>query len=297
MRTKLMYGLLPLACIALGACGMGKGKEPTGQVVATVDGDEITVTELRAELAGVSLPDPKARKAAEQQALQMIINRKIIANAAEEQKLDKTPEFAVQEQRAMDSLRADALQKKVVNAVPAPSREEATRYMAANPHLFGERKIFVVNQIRMAAPSDPAIMKEFQPLKTLDEVEAMLKAKGIRYQRGNGAIDALTVNPRLVDAIVKLPPGEVFVIPSRGVVIISEVRETQVQPFTGEPAVKYAINSIKSQRTEQALSKEFSRVVASAQSTVKYNKLYQPPAKAAPGKAPAGKAAPATPKA
>jgi EpsD family peptidyl-prolyl cis-trans isomerase len=293
MRTKLIYGLVPVACLTLSACDMfkGKPKDPTGQVVAVVDGDEITVTELRAELAGFNTSDPKARKAAEQQALQAIINRKIVANAAEEQKLDKTPEFALQEQRAMESLRATALQKKIVDAVPEPTREEANRFMEANPDLFAQRKIFAIDQIRMQRPSDPAVIKDLEPLQTLEEVEAMLKAKGVAYQKGADAIDAVGSNPQLIQAIVKLPANEVFVIPSGQLVLINRVRETRVQPFTGEPAVKYATNVLKAQRTREALQRQFGGLIQQAQSTIRYNKLYEPPKPAAKTKAPAAPAA------
>ena len=91
--------LIPFACLALTACDLGKAKEakaPAGQVVATVDGEEITARELRAELQGMSFPSPQARKSAEQAALQSIIDRKLLAKAAEEAKLDETPDFALQ---------------------------------------------------------------------------------------------------------------------------------------------------------------------------------------------------------
>lgn len=292
MRSKLMYGLVPLACIALAACG-GKGKEPTGQVAAVVDGDEITVAELRAELADAKITDPKARKAAEQQALQMIVNRKIIAKAAQEQKLDKTPEFALQEQRAMDSLLANTLQKKIVDSVPAPTRAEAERYIAANPNIFGERKFFILDQIRIQRPTNAAMMKEFEPLKTFEEVEAMLKAKGIRYQRGTDTLDAPAADPRLVNAIVALPPQEVFVMPAGQLVLINRVRETRVVPFTGEPAIKYAMERIKMDRTRDAVGKQFTSLVKAAEGDVRYNAEYKPaPPKAPAGKAPAAKAQP-----
>ncbi len=299
MRTKWTYGLVAVTCVALGACDMikGKPKEPTGQVVATVDGDEITVAELRAELMGVNLPDPKTRKAAEQRALEMIINRKIIAQAAAEQKLDKTPEFAIQEQQAMDSLRANALQKKIVDAVPAPTREEANRFIAANPDIFAARKIFTMDQIRMARPADPKALKDFEPLQTFEEVEAMLTAKGIRYQRGVDRIDAVGANPQMIQQIMKLPPNEVFVFPAGQLVLINRVRETTVQPFTGEPAVKYAINMMKAQRTQEAVRRQFAGLVKQAEPTIAYNKAYKPTPPAPAGKAAPSKAAQPAPKA
>ena len=112
-----------MACLTLTGCDFGakaKNKAPTGQVVATVDGDEITMRELRAELAGMTFPDANARKAAEQAALQSIINRKLVAKAALEAELDKTPDFALQKERANELLLAQALQKKIVDEARPP---------------------------------------------------------------------------------------------------------------------------------------------------------------------------------
>src|SRR5438477_9293992 len=98
-RTNLA---ILLACIALCACRFpqlgGSPKTPSGQVVAVVDGREVTLRELRAELAGVSFPDARARKLGEQAALKAIVTRRIVARAAHDQGIDKTPDFAVQKQ-------------------------------------------------------------------------------------------------------------------------------------------------------------------------------------------------------
>src|SRR5688500_6823890 len=94
-RTRAA-ALALVAGLTLAACD--RGKEPSGQVVATVDGQEVTIRELRAELGNLSFATPAERKAGEQAALQAIVNRKLLAKASEDQKLDKSPEFALQKQ-------------------------------------------------------------------------------------------------------------------------------------------------------------------------------------------------------
>ena len=89
MKLKWTHGAALLACIALSGCGMiGGDKAPKGQVVATVNGEEITVTELNRELAGAAPANPAERKAAEQAALESIITRKLVAQASKDQNLD-----------------------------------------------------------------------------------------------------------------------------------------------------------------------------------------------------------------
>src|SRR5271165_576732 len=154
------------ASVALAGChfpGLGGGhKAPTGQVVANVDGREVTLRELNAEMGTATYPDPKARKAAEQVALRNIVARIILADAARAQGLDKTPDFALQKQRAIDTVLAQALQQKLISTVPQPTKEEAQSYISAHPDIFLERKVFVVDQIRM--PRVPLqVLKALEP--------------------------------------------------------------------------------------------------------------------------------------
>ncbi len=280
MRRVLASALIPVALLALSGCKLGKsgaGPAPTGQVVATVDGKEITLRELNAEMAGVSTPDPKARKAIEQQALGNIITRKILAKAASDQGIDKTPDFALQKQRAYDSLLVNLLQAKLVASVPTPSREEAAVWISSHPDIFSERKIWAVDQIRMARPSDPAVLKAFEPLKTMDQVQAELDKDHIPYQKGAGNLDAVGADPRIVEAIGKLPAGEIFIIPAGDGLLVNQIRSTQVTPFTGEPATQYALKAIARQRTQETVSRQFHTIMGKAGSTVRFNKAYQPP--------------------
>jgi EpsD family peptidyl-prolyl cis-trans isomerase len=296
MTISRASALIAVSCLALGACRFpgvpglsGGGKAPTGQVVATVDGKEITRLDLQAELAGVNTPDAKTRKAAEQQALQMIVVRTILADEARKEQLDKTPDFALQQKRLTDNLLAQTLQNKVAAAVPPPSDEEAQRFIADHPDIFAQRKIFVVDTIRMARPTDPNVIKGLQPLKTLPDVDAYLTANHIEHGRTSGNIDAVGADPRLVDAIVKLPPGEVFLYPANNVLLVNQVRETHVVPFQGDQAQKYALALMKKQRTQEAVSRGLRQTVAAAGKTVRYNDAYKPPA--APAAAPAQKPA------
>src|SRR6185437_12473064 len=216
-------------CIALGACrfpGLGH-KAPTGQVLATVDGQEITMRDLSAEL-GSSVPsDPKARKAIEQRALQAIIDRKLIAKAAEKDGLEKTPEFALKKQRMTDALLAQSLQDKLVAAVPAPTKEEADAYIAAHPDSFAQRKIFTIEQIQARGPMSQPMLQSFVPLKTLDDIQAKLTSDHTDYRRSVIQQDAALLDPRVVDMLVKLPAGEVFGLPQGQIVEFGVVRDTK----------------------------------------------------------------------
>lgn len=266
--------------VALAGCkfpGTDDAKQPTGQVVARVGDHEITMRDLRAEMGTTNIPDPKARKSAEQVALSNIVGRTILANAAREQGIEKTPDFDLQKQRVYDSLLVQSLQQKVAADVPQPTRQEAQEFVNNHPDIFSERKVFMVDQIRMARPTDPALLQSLQPLKTLDQVENLLKTDKIPYQRGGGSLDAVGADPRLVDQVLKLPPNEVFVMPGANGLLVNQIRETKVIPFTGDPALDYAMKMIARQRTQETIQRAMSQLLSKAAPTVKFNKDYAPP--------------------
>jgi len=286
------------ACVALAGChfpGMGGGtKAPTGQVVANVDGHEVTLRELNSELGNNAYPDPKARKAAEQVALRNIVARIVLADAARQQGMDKTPDFALQKERAIDTVLAQQLEQKLIATVPQPTKEDAQNYIGAHPDIFLERKVFVVDQIRM--PRVPMeVLKSLEPLKTLEEIEAVLAKDNIPHQRGDATLDAVGADPRLIDFVLKLPPNEVFVLPGNDGLLVNRIKETKVVPFTGDPAIQFAIKWLARTRTQGTVSRAFNQYLKAAQPKIQFNKDYAPPKAATPvaAGAPAAAAAPA----
>ncbi len=266
------------ACLSLGACKLPfvHDKAPTGQVVATYNGQEVTVRDLALEMGNAKTSTPAARKQAEMAALNNILGRKIIAQAAIDQGLDKTPEFALQKQKAIDEVLAQSLEAKIAAQVPAPTKEEAQNFVAEHPDIFSQRKIFLVDQIRTSRPADPSVLKAYEPLKTMDEVEAQLTKDKLPFQKGEGEIDAVGADPKMIDEIVKLPPGEIFIMPSGNGLLVNQIRQTQVIPFTGDPAVQYAQALLTRERTQDAVQRQLHTILGKAAGSVKFNKDYAP---------------------
>jgi EpsD family peptidyl-prolyl cis-trans isomerase len=284
-RKILLAGLI---CVALAGCGK---KAPTGQVVATVNGKEITTIELNNELNGFQAPNAQVRKAAEQQALNNIVTRKVLAQAAEKNGIAKTTAFAQQEQKLRETLLVQSWQAQISKMVPAPSHEEVDKYIADHPDMFGQRKIFELDQVRFARGIDPNVAKQFGPIKTLPAMAALLAQNNVRFEQGKTEVDALALDPTVLAQIMKLPPGEVFILPAGNLLIANQIIETKVQPVNPDIASKRAEALIKAQRTREALQRQFGGVLNAAKKNVVYNKAYQP----APPKPPAAAGAQAAP--
>lgn len=294
VRSSLALALAGCAALAVGACHRpevlgGKPSAPTGEVVAKVDGHEITLRQLRAELQGAPAVDPKQMKALQQRALQLIVLRTLMADEARKQGIDKTPDFAMQRDQMVDSLLAQMLQAKTAKAVPAPAPEEVQRFISDHPSIFAQRKVFNVDQIRFARPADPAIVKGLQPLNTLDEIASYLTSKNIKFARGEGRLDMAGMDPKVADAITKVPQDEPFVIGSGDLLLANQIKSVDIVPLQGADATKYATALLTRQHTQEAVQREAQQVVATGMKRVAYNPAYAPPAP--PPQAPASNSA------
>jgi EpsD family peptidyl-prolyl cis-trans isomerase len=272
---------IALACLALGGCRFdfwhkGTSQEPAGQVVATVDGQEITLRDLRAELAGAAISNPKARKAAEQAALLAVARRVVLANAAKAQGVDREPSYVIAKQRADDLVLIQELQRKIARSVPAPSRDEAELYIADHPDVFAQRKVFTVEQIRIGSSKNPKLFDELKALNNLDDIAALLNRENTTFVRGMATIDAVGQDPKIVEGLLKLPPNEVFLMAQNGGAVAGQIHKATVVPFAGEPAINYALWVLKQQREKEAVTRTIGQILAKANSNVKFNKNYAP---------------------
>ncbi|MBL8770962.1 MAG: SurA N-terminal domain-containing protein [Phenylobacterium sp.] len=300
MKTRALIVVAAVSVgLTLSGCDqvrrLAGGGKAEGQVVATVDGQEITSLELRTELGNFASRDPNVMKAAQQQALQRIIMRKLMAAEAREQKLDKSAEYNLQVARGEEALLGSLLQRKMASKAAQPTKAQAQAYVAAHPEKFGERKVMFVDQI-IAAPNKIS-PDRFQPLKTMDEVKALLNSEGVQYQENAVVLDTLSANPRLVQGVNNLPPGEIFVIPQGGAILFNRVTASRAVPFGGDASVAYAMNALRQERAQELVGKQLADMRKAAEPKITYNAAFKPPPEKKPGAAPAAKpaAAPAAP--
>jgi EpsD family peptidyl-prolyl cis-trans isomerase len=292
MKSHFAVALAAVACVGLASCG---DSQPKGQVVAKVGKDEVTVLDLQAALGGFKAPDAKTRKAAEQQALGAIVQRKILAQAAHKQKIDKTPEYARLQEQMNETLLVRSWQEQVVKAVPAPSAEDAQQFVDQHPDLYSARKRFSVDALRFSLPNDPTLSKALQPLHSLEEVRALLTERKIPFANGQTEIDALAVDPRFVEQLMKIKSDDVFAVPQNGVVLVGHIVGMREDPVPNSIALRHATAYLRQMRVQEAVGRRFGGVVAAGMKDVKFAKGYEPPKPAAPAaaKAPAAPAAPA----
>jgi len=275
--------------LTLVACG-GKGAAPTGQVVATVNGQEITLQEVNAELAGAQLPEGADRKAAQRAALQRVIDRKLLVEEARKQELDKTPEFVAQRLRAEETLLAQQLVRKQAAGIAQPTQGDLDSFIRDNPNIFAQREQLLVDQIRFRPPADNSVLKGLEAVHTQDGVAQALKDRNIQFERGRSTIDTAQLPEAVVKKIAELPGTEPFVLPARGFLTINVIVGRQAAPIQGDQARQVASNGWREKQFNQMVSSRMETLRGAAKIT--YQEGFSPPAPGAAGAA-SGAAAPA----
>lgn len=275
MLKKMLSLAVAPTLFLTASCGEKQAEAPTGQVVATVNGKEITLLDLRHE-AGSANPG----KAAEQAALQAIIARQLLADQATKEELDRLPGTAMMQEKAKQLVLVDALTSRIRASAPQPSREEARQFIADHPSSFSQRRIFLVDQLIILGNS-PDLIKAIQPLDTLAQIEQLLTKRNVAFRRSVGAIDALSIDPDAAEKIAAMPAKAVFAVPEGPVIRANSVREAVIEPVTGEEAEKVALDMLRTRRGGGMVANRVNEILAQGQKAVQYNAAYRPQQKTA----------------
>jgi hypothetical protein len=240
MTRTLRLSAIAVACAALAGCGRGDtpATGPDAKPVATLNGQTITMGDLKAEESQAPAPtSPAGAAALHRDALQNIVSRELMARAAEAQNVDRTDAFKRDSRWAVDGVKAAALAKDVMGKAAQPTAAEIDRFIADNPRAFAERKFLVVDQLQVMGPM-PALPQP--PPETLEAYAAVLDKASTPYQRRVEVVDSGAVDPDLLQKMTSLPANAVFQVNNGRGVMVNQIREVRPTPLSGPAAVTIA---------------------------------------------------------
>jgi EpsD family peptidyl-prolyl cis-trans isomerase len=268
-RWKLMGGCA-LALLALSGCK----REATGQVAAVVNGDEITLAELNQEIGGDQLPKNVDKKAIQRAALQKIIDRRLVAQVAREDGIDKQPEFLARQRQAEELLLIQMFGQKLNRAARMPEASAIDKYIAENPTVFGERTIYQLDRIQFPIPADTKPLQAIKDDHSMDAVATRLNSLGIKFQRSAGGLDSAQIPPQVLARIKALPDGEPFAIPQGRLMTVAVVTGSETRPFVGPEARPVALERLRTQNLENTLGDRLKAARSSAK--IEYQSGFAP---------------------
>lgn len=264
LNRKAALSLMVLMCLS--ACN----REATGQVAAVVNDDEITLQEINAELAALQIPETADKKLVQQQALQRIIERRLLAQEASADGVATSQDYLIRERQLRDTLLVQLLGERMERSASPPDAADLDKYISDNPSMFTERKIYAIDRIQFPAPADINTLGPLKDDHSMAAVSSRLDRMGIEFRRSQGEIDAAAIGPDRLKQLLALPAGEPFVIPEGGVVTIGVITGERTAPLSSEEARTLALRTLQAQKINDAVRQRLEKARAKAEIT------YQP---------------------
>ena len=250
-------------------------KKAEGQTIAVVNNEEITASDLNAELTSENAPPTGTTQEVRAQALQKLVDRRLLAQEAKTEGLDRSPEFLNQQRRATEELLINMLVSRKVNTAKIPSPDEISRYEASKPETFSNRETWTLDQIAYPAPKDQTLSAKLGAAKSLDEIGQVLAAAGIQFTRGTKKIDTAIFPHAIYAQIAALKPAEPFIVPGPGRSVANVIAAREPNPLNPDQARQVALSGIKRDQLEKFVQDRVKSLKATAK--IQYQPGFAPP--------------------
>jgi EpsD family peptidyl-prolyl cis-trans isomerase len=246
---KWSYLSVAACSLLIAACD----REATGQVAAVVNGDEITLQEVNAEMAGADIPAGISKEEVQKAALQRIVDRRLLADSARQEDLDKSPDFLIRQRQLEDALLVQLLGQKLGRTVTVPTEQDIDAFIKANPSMFANRTAFKIDRIQFQAPDNPAVLKALQGAHSMDAVVAVLQQYKVPFAREPSQMDSARLGEERLKQILSLPAGEPFLINEGTTVTVGIITGRQAIPVAARDAQPLATQALRNENLAKSL--------------------------------------------
>ena len=222
MFNRARIGALALAAAAvtlLVACGQKKDVSAEGgsEVVAKVNGDDLTAAQLTIALQKQRGMRPDAGDAASKQVLDQLIDEQIVAQKAIAAKLDQDPKVVA----AIESARRDILARRFIESAAEtagkPAGDAVQKFYDSRAVLFAQRKVYTLQRMDIQAPEArrAEVDAHVQSLKTAAELADWLKSQKLPFTTKQEQDAAEQLPPTVLEKLATMKDGESMVVPSQ----------------------------------------------------------------------------------
>lgn len=254
-------GVLALSLVVLGlsACSHSGGESKPGQALVRVNGDEVTVYQLNEELRQ---SNPGANPDAQRkQLVDALVDRQLLVDEAEKQKLDRDPNVMQAIERARAQILAQAYIKTKVVDLQKPDQGEIDTYYNAHPELFAQRKLFDMRQFIVASKDfGPELKGVMDNAKSLDDVAAWLDVHKIDYAKSQ----AMHTSPELPAQILSKMQGSdktaLFLLRNDNKTILMSATAIKDIPVSADTAGPEIAQMLANKHSQDAADAELKRL-------------------------------------
>lgn len=262
MYSKNMILPVTLLTALLSGCGGEDKPGKDGQVVAKVNGDEVTVHQLNYELGFLGQAATQNTEQAARQTLEQLVNQQLIVQKAITEKIDRDPKVMQALERAKRQVLVQAYMSKVAGQASTPtSKQEVGDYYGKHPELFAERRIYQIREI-LLDKSVPAaeLQAQVKRSKSLEELTGWLEAKKVQMKSGVLVKPAEQLPPEMLSRLYQMRQGQVMAIEAPNNISLFILMAARNQPLSEAQAAPVIENFLVSQRRGKLADDEVKRL-------------------------------------
>ena len=256
----VQFVIIAFSAALLAGC-KSMGGEPSGQVVAVVDGRELTTAQLEQMLVieGVSPQDstPEIRA----QAFNNLIDQSLIVAAAEKQGLDKTPDFTRQLDQSRKLLLSQQYFAKMGSSqIVTPT--EVSQYYASHPYLYENRRRYTLSDVPVKYSSgiERYITLFNAPSATLEGLVSALKADGVSATISTKTLTADELPTVLAEKLSSMTPGTNVTFKMDDVQHFARIDSASLNPVALDLARNQIESIIQSEQFQRIANNENQRL-------------------------------------
>lgn len=241
---------IALSC-ALSACSKSGIDNGASQVVAKVNGDDVTISQLNFVLSQLGVSSQQQAKQEQSKALNSLIDLHLLAKKAVQQKLDRNPRVLQAIQYAKQQVLAQAYIDGILQAKSPdkPSATEIRDYYNNHPALFGKRRIYRLRQIQIESDlkDEQSVKDALVQAASVDQFANWLKARNIHFTVRDQIKSAEDLPLGLLPKLEHMKDGDVLDVSRDGAAVRAlQLMGSEEQPLSETQATplieRYLVN-------------------------------------------------------
>ena len=237
LTNQFLFLLLIGSSVVLTSCGKkdeAAAKTSDTQVVAKVNGDEITIHQVNFQLQRMGQMTEEQGKLAAKQVLARLVEMQLLKQKAIETKLDKDPAVLQAMESSKDQMLAQAYLEKLMVSAPKASTAEIDTFYREHPELFENRRVFRLQELVVSVNKDKFAETEasLKAIKGINEIATWLKDNNLPFTINSNVKAAEQLPLDLLKKMQVLKDGEVLIVPTANALNVVHIAASQSVPIT-----------------------------------------------------------------
>jgi EpsD family peptidyl-prolyl cis-trans isomerase len=241
--------------VAVAGCNRAVADRAEAQLLARVNGAEISARDLR---AGPSAGPQLSLR----QALEKVIERELLVQKALEAGLERDPKVVESIDNARREVLAQAWLERAAAALPKPTREEVRAFYAENPALFAERRIYRLRELMVSAPAEliDVLRGQASQAADLEALAGWLRSRGARFSATSESAPAEQLPLAFLPRLARLRDGEMAVFATPGGASVIQLVHAEAAPLGLEQAEPLIESFLAGRKRLEMVSAEVKRL-------------------------------------